>query len=412
LLWIIVAFLVAAFIWAALTQLDRTVVGQGKVTPSSKLQVVSNLEGGLVEAILVHTGEEVRRGQALVRLSPVQTRSEFGSGRAAVMALQVKIARLRAEVLGREPVYPQTTDPILADQISIERALHSARLSDLKSMESAMAARTIGARRDAAAAEATYAARQSAVSGAMRQAEIFRPLVDHGVEPRITLVEAENRVDVGRSEARAAGANASRARATVAEAIAAASQQRQDWRSKAADELEAASSEFSVRSQGLTALADRSERATIRAQMAGRINRVLVNTVGGVVRPGEPIVEIVPSEKGLLIEVLISPKDIAFVRTGQVAKVDVTAYEAAVYGSLHGKVISISPDASVNERTGESFYFVRVLTDSDALLDQRGKRLPIGPGMIANVSLLGDKRSVLNYILTPITRLGEQAFRE
>jgi adhesin transport system membrane fusion protein len=146
--------------------------------------------------------------------------------------------------------------------------------------------------------------------------------------------------------------------------------------------------------------------------MAGRINRVLVNTVGGVVRPGEPIVEIVPSEKGLLIEVLISPKDIAFVRTGQIAKVDVTAYEAAVYGSLHGKVISISPDASVNERTGESFYFVRVLTDSDALLDQRGKRLPIGPGMIANVSLLGDKRSVLNYILTPITRLGEQAFRE
>lgn len=145
--------------------------------------------------------------------------------------------------------------------------------------------------------------------------------------------------------------------------------------------------------------------------MTGRVNRVLVTTVGGSVSAGMPIAEIVPSQDALYVEAMIRPSDIANVRIGQTAKVEITAYNSAVFGTLQGTVTSISPDAVVDEKTNESFYTVEVQTN-EHLKGQDGKRLNIGPGMIANVNLLGEKRSILSYLFTPITRLSETAFRE
>ena len=146
--------------------------------------------------------------------------------------------------------------------------------------------------------------------------------------------------------------------------------------------------------------------------MTGRINRVLVTTRGGTVSPGEPLVEMVPTDDVLIVEANILPKDIGFVAIGQDAKVNITAYDPTVYGGLDGEVVTISPDATLDERTGQSFYEVRVQTDAEAITDRRGVELPIGPGMTADVSLLGEKRSILSYILRPITRLQQRALRE
>ena len=137
-----------------------------------------------------------------------------------------------------------------------------------------------------------------------------------------------------------------------------------------------------------------------------------MTTVGSAVAPGAPMIEIVPSEEALLVEALVRPQDIAFVRIGQEGTVNITAYDSSVYGSLKGEVVSISPDAMVNEKTGESHYLVQVWTETNALKDKNGKPLPIGTGMVADVSLLGEKRTILQYILTPITKLRETAFRE
>jgi membrane fusion protein, adhesin transport system len=412
LLWLMLAFVIIFLIWAGLTRLDRTVVGMGRVIPSSQLQIVSNLEGGMVEEILVRTGDLVKEGQPIVRLNPILSSAELGSSQATVFALQAKIARLSAEVQGRDPAYPGAADEALAEQIRIQQALHASRIADLSSSQAALGARLNEARRAVNEAQAMSGARASALSGALQQADVIRPLVERGIEPRMSLIDAENKAAIARDEAAAARASISRAQASVAEAVSAQAQHRSDWRAKAGDELAAAQAELGTRMRGLPALADRSARTIVRAPLAGKINRVLVNTVGGSVRPGEPVAEIVPSEKGLLVEVLVSPKDIAFVRTGQEAKIDITAYESAVYGSLKGKVVSISPDATVNERTGESHYTVKVRTDGDALVTKDGTRLPIGSGMVASANLLGDKRSVLEYIFTPITRLSERAFRE
>jgi len=285
-------------------------------------------------------------------------------------------------------------------------------MAELASVVNAGNARIQQAQRAVQEAEASFEARATARDARGNEVRIIRPLVDRGIEPRLSLIQAESAYAVAQSEAAAASAAIARARASVNEAVSSLNQQRQDWRALAANELATAQAELSARRSTLPALAARVARTTVKAPLPGRINRVLVTTVGAAVSPGAPLVEIVPSEETLLVEAQVRPQDIGNVRMGQNAKVDITAYDPSVYGSLQGNVVSISPDAVLNERTGETFYTVQVRTTSSAIKDRNGRALPIGTGMVANVSLLGDKRTVLNYLLTPITRLSETAFRE
>ena len=412
LLWVVVGFFLILLLWASLTTLDRTVRGTGRVIPSSQLQVVSNLEGGVIEAILVRPGEVVSEGAELIRLDPTQTGSEFGSGQASLSALAAKIARLQAEVSGGNPAYPSGSDLATTEQVRIERSLRASRQAELSSVVNSARARVDQAERAVAEAEAAYQARVAARDARRAEAELIRPLVERGIEPRLSLMQAESAAAVAASEAAAASASIARARASVSEARSSMSGFSQEWRSRAAAELAQAQAEYAARRRAMPALAERVERTAVRAPLAGRVNRVLVTTVGGTVPPGAPLVEIVPSEKSMLIEARVRPQDIGFVRLNQKAKVNFTAFDPSVYGGLDGRVVSISPDALVDPESEESFYIVRIRTSSNALRDRTGQPLPIGPGMVAEVNLLGEKRTVLQYLLTPISRLSETAFRE
>ncbi|WP_076071790.1 HlyD family type I secretion periplasmic adaptor subunit [Sphingomonas montana] len=410
LLWAILAFFAILIVWAWATVIDRSVNAQGRIGPTSQLQIVSNLEGGIVSEILVHTGEVVRAGAPLLRLDQTSTTAELGSGRATMGALSAKLARLSAEMAGTQPNFAGVAGD--SGQIASERSLYASRQADLASMLAVGQARIVQSERAVAEARSALEARIAARDSRRTELALIRPLVERGIEPRLTLIQTESAAAVAASEAAAASAALARAQSAVAEARATLSQQRQDWRTRTSDELATARGELGSRSETMPLLADRLARTVVRAPRAGRINRVLVATVGGTVRPGDPLVELVPSDDTLVVEAMVTPKDIAFVRTGQRAKVKITAYDSAIYGSLDGRVTTISPDVTVDQRTGESHYIVRVRTDRDALKDGAGRPLPIGPGMIADVSLLGDKRSVLSYLLTPFTRLRDNAFRE
>lgn len=412
LLWTIVGFFVAFVLWASLVELDRTIHAPGRIVPSARLQVISNLEGGIIKEILVRSGDVVNEGQPLVRLDPTQSGAELGSSQITVGALRAKIARLEAEIYGREPVYPVPADPAEAEQIDIERALHRSRMSDLASLTSAAGARARQAQSAVAEAQAMYQARIAARDSAARQLEMIRPLVDRGIEPQMTLVQLQSTASVAASDAMQAQASIARAQSSVSEARATMGQVRQNWQAQAGADLAAAQAEMAARGRTVPILADRLRRSLVSAPVAGRVNRVLVTTVGSSIGPGQPIAEVVPSNDALMIEALVTPKDIGFVRIGQRAKINISAYDSAIYGGMDGKVVTISPDATVEERTGESHYVVRVRADAKSLRDKSGKLLTIGPGMTADVNLLGDKRSVMAYILTPITRLGEDSFRE
>lgn len=412
LLWMILGFFAAFVLWASLVKLDRTIHAAGRVIPSARLQVVSNLEGGIVDAILVHTGDLVAKGQPMVRLNHTQSGAELGSNQVTVAALSAKIARLEAEIAGREPVYPAAANAAEAEQIGIERSLHASRMSDLSSLTSAASARAMQARRAVTEAEAAYQSRTAARDSARQQLDMVRPLVDRGIEPRLSLVQLENQTTVATSDAAQAAASIARAQAAVSEAQATLVQTRQNWRAQAATDLSAAQAEMAARRSSTPALADKVLRSTVVAPVAGRVNRVLVSTVGSSIGAGQPIAEVVPTADTLTVEAMVTPKDIASVRIGQKARINISAYESAIYGGMDGQVVTISPDATVEERTGESHYTVRVRADADTLRDQNGHKLPIGPGMTADVNLLGDKRSVMAYILTPFTRLSDSAMRE
>ncbi len=412
LLWLIVGFIIVFIAWASIVKLDRTVHAPGRVVPSSRLQVLSNFEGGVVSAILVHVGDLVKRGQPLVRLDQTQAGAEFGSSEITVGALNAKIARLQAEIGGREPVYPAATTPQVAQQISIERSLHAARMSDLASLSAAGAARAAQAERAVAEARSAYASRVSARDSAKRQLDMIRPLVERGIEPQLTLIQLENSAAVSGTDAAQASAAIARAQSAVAEARASLAQVRSAWRAQAGTDLATAQSEMAARERSMPALAAKLGRSTVVSPVDGRVNRVLVSTVGSSIGAGQPIVEVVPSAETLTVEALVSPKDIAAVRIGQRARVNITAYESGVYGGMDGRVLTISPDATVEERTGESHYTVRVRADAQNFRGPEGQRLVIGPGMTADVNLIGDKRSIMAYILTPFTRLREEALRE
>ena len=411
-LWVIAAFVVIFLLWAWLTEIDRTVRAIGRVIPSSQLQVISNLEGGVIESILVRTGQDVKQGAPLVRLNPIQPGAELESNRASSDSLQFKIIRLQAEITGRPPHFPVARNALMADQIAVERSLYESRMAEYSSIANVAAARVAQARRSIAEADSAQEARITARETARADLNLMRPLVQEGIEPRRSLLQAQNAFSVSSSEAAGSAAALGRAHSILAESQASAMQQKRDWLSRAADELTVARSEMSVREANMPAFKYKLDRTIVRAPLDGRVNRVFATTVGGSIRPGDPLLEIVPARENLLIETMVDAKDIASVKMGQKAKVNISAYDSAIYGSMDGKVIAISPDAVINERTGESHYLVRVRTDADAILDKNGHRLSIGPGMGADVSLLGDKRSILAYILTPLSRLSETAFRE
>lgn len=412
LFWGITIFFLVFLIWAAFAEIDRTVRGMGRVISSSELQVVSSLEGGILEDILVKPGDEVASGQPLLRLDPTATGADFGSTAATAQALDMKVARLSAEVTGRAPRYPEPANAEAARQLEIERSLYASRQASLRSALSAGAAQLQRARQSVGEAEAALASRQSALSRAESELAAIRPLVENGIEPRLSLTRAEADAASARSDLAGARALLGRSQAQVAEAQANLASIRQDWREEAASQLAVAQAEFEARASTLPALEERLERTTLRAPIDGKVSRVLVTTRGSAVRAGDPLVELVAAEDSLLVEARISPQDIGNVRIGQEAKIGITAYDQVVYGALDGTVTTISADSIQDPNSGEIYYLVRVTTDRNALEGPGGQELAIGPGMIADISLLGDKRTVLQYILTPITRLSETAFRE
>ncbi|MBC7519898.1 MAG: HlyD family efflux transporter periplasmic adaptor subunit, partial [Sandarakinorhabdus sp.] len=247
---------------------------------------------------------------------------------------------------------------------------------------------------------------------ARREIEILVPLVEKGVEPTMTLVRARSAERQAASARDAATEAMLRADAARAEALSGIRNVERRFRVQASEALATTRAEIAAQSQSLPALADKMDRTQVRAPVAGTINRVLVATVGGSIRPGEPLVEVVPAGEALVVEANVKSQDIAFVRLGQKANIKISAYDYAIYGSLPGVVERIAPDAIVDERTGEAHFTIRVRTNGSALTGADGARLPIGAGMTVEVDILGQERSVLSYLLTPVTRLRDNAFRE
>ena len=411
-LWSIAGFTATIIGWAAVAQVDETATARGRVVPQRALQVISNLEGGVVSAILVRPGQRVAAGAPLLRLDPGSAQADFTRSSAAANALTARIVRLEAEVAGGPPAFPVGLDAAAPGAVAAERALWLARQSDRASTSAGGTARLEGATRGLAEARSSASAAAEARAQAAREAAMLAPLVDKGIEPRISLDRAQSALVQADASAAGAAEAVARASAALAETRAAAAGAAGRSRVDASNDLALARAELAGQSAGLAALQRRVERTQVRSPIAGTVQRVLVATLGGSVSPGAPLVEVVPTDGVLVVEAQVRPRDIGFVQLGQPAAVKLTAYDSSVYGRLEGQVTAVSPDAVVDERGGEGWYLVRIETPARGLRAPDGGLLRVGAGMVADVDLIGRKRTVLSYLLSPITKLSGTAFRE
>jgi adhesin transport system membrane fusion protein len=411
LLWGIFAFFLLFALWAAFAKIDQVTRGSGKVIPSKNLQIVQNLEGGIVREILVAQGQPVKAGQVLLRMDATQFSAQFAKEQEGYNALVAKITRLQAEVNTGGLVFPAGLYRAAPDIVAAETSLYQARIAELNAGISVAQSRLDQARQALNEAQVRAQTAAQAKAQASEELQMIEPLVEKGIEPRIELVRAKGKLSEAQGAASAAASATQQANSMVNSATGELAQVRGRYRSRAVEELTAAKSELAASGQELPALQDRVTRSDVKAPITGTVNRVLVATIGGVVKPGEPLVEIVPTDDALLIEAQIKPADIAFMRPGQKALVKITAFDFATYGGLEGRVDYISPDAVKDERTGETHYTIRVRTDKSTIQTADGPQ-PISAGMIADVDVLGAKRSVLDYILSPIKDVGGKALRE
>lgn len=411
LLYAITALFVVALVWASTARLDRVTRGQGRVITSNQLQELQYLEGGIVKEILVSAGQQVEAGDVLVKLDPTQINVEYAQGQEGYNVLAARIARLEAEAALSPLQFPPDLVAAAPRVVGNERALYEARQAELDAslgVEEKKLDQRRQANRDAAVAFETA---KEAFNLASQELDMVKRLVEKGIEPRVELLRAQQREATSRGEMQRAEIAVSRSVSEVSEAEGEIDRIKKTYAASAVDELNKAKAEFEEMKSELPALQDKVARTDVRAPVAGVVNRVLVSTIGGVVAPGETIVELVPSEDTLLVEARVKQADIGFLRIGQEAKVSITAYDSSVYGALEGVIDTISPDAIEDEKSGERYFNIIVRTKADALKSKRGT-LNIMPGMAAEVSVLNGKRSVLAYIMKPLADVGDKALKD
>ncbi len=409
LLFTVLLALAALVAWAAVSQVDTVAQAAGKVIPSARVQAVQSLEGGIVQEIHAVAGQAVQSGDLLVSLSPVQAGGDLQTRRQQVLALQARIARLQAEVDQRRPAFPDGADGS-AEFVGVERAAFESRHSEQASQAAMLSAQIAQKSKEQEEMQITLATARNALATAQNERDVLARLVEQGLEPRLELLRAERAVSEAEGRERGTRVAIERLQQAMEETRARRDTMLQNFRSQAREELNRAINELRTLEQGMPQLQDRVARTLLRAPVRGIVNRVFVNSVGGVAKPGETLVELVPADDERVVEALVSPRDIGFVKEGQAARVKLTAYDYSLFGALSGKVVQVGADAVTNER-GEAFFMVRVRTDQ-AALENHGRRLPIMAGMQAQVDVVTGSKTVLDYLLKPLVSVREGAFRE
>ena len=389
-------FWVIMFLWSYFATLEEVTRGQGRVIASSKIQVIQNLEGGIVKEILVQTGDEVTQSQPLIKLDETQFKAELAAMQQNRAALEANITTLTAESQGSAPVFDANFTNNYANLVARELELHQSRmLTQGESIE------VLEQRLERLQAQSNAASENFGLI--QQEQDIVAPLVEKGVESQMELIRLKQRLNEAQS-------NIFQIDAEIEATNAQLKAEQSSFIEQAREKLQLAKTEYNALIETIPTLEDRLERTLVRASMNAVVNRLLVNTIGGVVQPGSPMVELVPVDDELVVEVEISPKDIAYVIPGQRASIKLTAFDFAKFGALDGNVTKISAD-SISKEDGSIWYLCQVSVPVDTMTTL-GKTIQIQTGMVAQVDIISGEKTVLQYLLQPVTKIANEAFRE
>ena len=378
-------------VWASLAKVDEVTQGQGRVIPSSKLQVITASEPATVQELLVRSGQRVRRGQLLARLDNPSSRQI----QAETESLQQRAARLAAEGGGG------------SGGTGEEAALSAVRRQALSSRIAALGASADQRRREAAEAAATINSLQRSLALAQDNVNRLEPLAAKNIVPQTDLANAQREVVDLQGRIAAAREQQGRAMAAVREAQAQASEASFGFRQEALNERSQVAQKIAINEESLRG----ARGQELRSPVDGVVNDVQVTTIGGFVQPGQKIMEVVPLGDKLLVESRVRPSDIAFIKVGDRALVKVTAYDFSTYGGLEGRVVQVSAD-SIYDDTQKQAYFTVIVETQKSYLMAAGNRLPITPGMMTDTQIITGRKSILTYLLKPVLKARSDALRE
>ncbi|WP_417539950.1 HlyD family type I secretion periplasmic adaptor subunit [Marinobacter sp.] len=396
-------------VWAAFAPIDEVTRGEGKVIPSRQLQIVQSVDGGVIDALFVEEGDAVEKGDLLVRIDPTRFVANYEESNVRAFALEAKVARLKALIDQRplELAFGEAVSPEQVQVLKQEQSYYQASLSELAERVAIAKEQVIQRRQELSEVQARIETATQSYQMSTQELEATRPLLESGAVSQIEILRLQRDQTAAKGEQLQAEARARQVEASIEEAEARLLEVEFTMRNKWRAELSEASSQLNSLKKNVAGLADRVKLSEIRSPVNGTVQRVLNNTLGGVVQPGNAVIEIVPSDDRLLVEAKIAPKDIAFLRPGLPAMIKLHAYDFSVYGGIPATLQHISADTITDDRDN-TFYLVRAITTGkDAASD-----MSVIPGMTAQLDIMTGKRTILSYLLKPLLRAKGNALSE
>lgn len=408
--WTLLLFVLVFLVWAHFTQLDEVTRGSGKIIPSHQIQKIQYLEGGIISDILIHEGDIVEKGEALVKIEDIGFTTKFMENKMRLGELKAKAARLKAEYSGKDVVFDPLLEKEFPQIVRDETTLFRSRIDQLRQQIDVLKEQLKQRKNELEEAKSKRGDLIERNKLIKKEVALAEPLVKKNLVSEVELLKLKRQASEIKGSLDAVRYAIPRLESKITETEKNIKETRLGFQNKAQQEYNEYTGEIGRIEQVQQFLKDKVQRTMLRSPVAGTVKQLFINTIGGVIPPGKDIIEIVPMEDTLLAEVKIQPSDIAYLHPGQEAMVKFSAYDFSIYGGLKGKVVHISADTITNER-GESYYLVRIETEKGNL-STAGKSLNIKAGMTVSVDILTGKKSVLDYILKPIFKARNNALKE
>ena len=410
-IWGVIGFFVFMLLWAHFAIIDEVTKGEGKAIPSSRIQKIQNLEGGIVAQIYVHEGQIVEAGAPLIRLDDTRFASNVGETEAERVSMELRVERLSAEVEDRPLKITDAARKAVPNQVSNEESLYASRRQQLADEIGGLQQQLLQRQQELREFSSKQEQYRNSLNLLRQEIGMSEPLVAQGAISPVEVLRLKRSEVETRGMLDGTTLAIPRAQAAINEVQRKVDETRGKFRSEALAQLNEARTLLSKAQATSKGLEDRVSRTMVTSPVRGIVKQMLVNTVGGVIQPGSDMAEVVPLDDTILVEAKIRPQDIAFLHPGQEAMIKFTAYDYTIYGGLKGKLEQIGADTVQDEDKKNTFYIIKLRTDRSHLGTDE-KPLLIIPGMVASVDIITGKKSILSYLLKPIIKSRAEAMHE
>ena len=397
-------------IWASLSEIDEITRGDGKVVPYGNNQIIQNLEGGIVESLLIKEGQIVKKDEVILKISNVKSVSTSTSNKMKFYELSAKKLRLSAEANQRSLAIPKTDSKELRQQMKLALELYNSNKIQSKAKNDAIVQQIEQRKYEYKEHVAKIKALKRSLEFVDEEIKMTAPMVKQGIKSKVDFLKLKREASDIEKDIEGVELSLPRLKAAIKEYKNKRIEEKQLFINTAKKELNEVTSELSILKTQQVALSDQVERTMVKSPVEGIVQKLFIHTVGGVIKPGDDLVEIVPTSKKLYLEIKIKPSSIAFIHPGAEAKVKISAYDYAIHGGLIGKVVSISPD-TITDKKDNTFYIIHVVTDKNYLGTEENP-LNIIPGMTVSVDIITGQKTIMEYILKPILKSKQYVFSE